>query len=63
VRSCTASAGIVASGVAASFLLVDPLADIIIVDRAVGCLKYNVTGNLFTSSGRSLGLYIVGFYI
>jgi hypothetical protein len=39
LRSCTAIACIAAG--AASFPLEDPLVDIIIIDRAVGCLKYN----------------------
>jgi hypothetical protein len=40
-RSYTVIACITASASIASFLLIDPLADIVIIDRAVGCSKYN----------------------
>jgi hypothetical protein len=53
-----------------SLPLEDPEVDIIIINKTVEYSKYNellfpysITGNLFTSLRRSLGLYIIGYYV
>jgi hypothetical protein len=54
LRSCIVITSITTSVSIVSFLLIDPLADIMIVDRVVGYSKYNEPLILITEQGLCL---------